>query len=222
MRGRPGFAADWAVLGSAALLNYSLAAYQVGWHGIKADNAPAAARKARPSDCGLNHDGTGVKAHSTRHCVDVRVSPRDVPHARNPLTESAAWSPLALQDGKDVFQPQLLLPPLEDDCPSPPGNDSTPAANGTAPDGGNPSPANGTGALRQVASQPQLMDYGTVYASQSFEAEDGRRVWFGWAYEVRTVCGLSCPRVVTTARLGWTQPPRTWCTWQTSAHEAAS
>ncbi len=89
-----------------------------------------------------------------------------------------------------MFQPQLLLPPLEDNCPPPPGNDSTPTANGTAPDGGNPSAANGTGALRQVASQPQLMDYGSVYASQSFEAEDGRRVWLGWAYEVRDRCGM--------------------------------
>ena len=33
--------------------------------------------------------------------------------------------------------------------------------------------------------QVRQLDYGAVYASKSFNLEDGRRVWFGWVYEVR-------------------------------------
>jgi hypothetical protein len=32
---------------------------------------------------------------------------------------------------------------------------------------------------------PQPVDYGSVYASKSFEDLSGRRLWYGWVYEVR-------------------------------------
>jgi hypothetical protein len=31
---------------------------------------------------------------------------------------------------------------------------------------------------------PQPLDYGSVYASKSFTDLSGRRLWYGWVYEV--------------------------------------
>lgn len=39
---------------------------------------------------------------------------------------------------------------------------------------------------------PQLFDHGTVYASKSFRTSNGRRVWWGWAYETAAGCEQLC------------------------------
>lgn len=36
------------------------------------------------------------------------------------------------------------------------------------------------------------MDYGSVYASKSWEALDGRRLWIGWVYETAAGCTQQC------------------------------
>jgi hypothetical protein len=51
---------------------------------------------------------------------------------------------------------------------------------------------------------PQPWDYGTVYASKSFMAEDGRRLWWGWVYETSAGCVGVCGEGTNfTAAEGW-------------------
>ena len=36
------------------------------------------------------------------------------------------------------------------------------------------------------------VDYGSVYASKSWRAEDGRRLWMGWVFETLAGCFQQC------------------------------
>ncbi len=39
---------------------------------------------------------------------------------------------------------------------------------------------------------PQLLDWGSLYASKTFATQDGRRIWWGWAYETSVGCVEMC------------------------------
>lgn len=41
-------------------------------------------------------------------------------------------------------------------------------------------------------STPQLFDWGSVYASKTFATRNGRRIWWGWAYETAVGCTEMC------------------------------
>lgn len=41
-------------------------------------------------------------------------------------------------------------------------------------------------------SPPRLLDWGSVYASKTFPTSDGRRIWWGWAYETAVGCTEMC------------------------------
>jgi len=36
------------------------------------------------------------------------------------------------------------------------------------------------------------IDYGSVYASKTFQTQDGRRVWMGWVFETSSGCVEQC------------------------------
>lgn len=38
----------------------------------------------------------------------------------------------------------------------------------------------------------RMIDYGAVYASKTWRASDGRRLWLGWVYETSPGCYQTC------------------------------
>lgn len=54
------------------------------------------------------------------------------------------------------------------------------------------------------ASEPLLLDHGSVYASKTFLTSDGRRLWWGWVYETSAGCSEMCSQgTPLTDALGW-------------------
>ncbi|KAK9835357.1 hypothetical protein WJX81_004418 [Elliptochloris bilobata] len=51
---------------------------------------------------------------------------------------------------------------------------------------------NASTAYYGLALSPQLIDFGSVYASKSFRTNDNRTIWMGWVFETSTGCSEQC------------------------------